>query len=121
MGSLSRGGLEERQYPMKVNMTVRRTVLGLVVELWGIVRPAGAQTCQLALLGSGWNGPNDLVPALTVFDDGTGPALYAGGEFVTAGGELALRAARWNGAQWAGVGAGTNNAVFALTSFDDGT
>ena len=29
---------------------------------------------------------NDDVRALTVFDDGTGPALYAGGTFTIAGG-----------------------------------
>ncbi|MCO6436111.1 MAG: hypothetical protein J5J06_03395 [Phycisphaerae bacterium] len=40
--------------------------------------------------GSNWSplgtGMNDAVRAFTVFDDGSGPALYAGGEFTTAGG-----------------------------------
>jgi hypothetical protein len=35
------------------------------------------------------------VYALTVFDDGTGPALYAGGEFTTAGGTPASYIAAW--------------------------
>lgn len=43
--------------------------------------------------------------AFATFDDGTGPALYAGGRF-TRSGAIATRAvARWNGSGWAGVGA----------------
>jgi hypothetical protein len=37
------------------------------------------------------------VGALTVFDDGSGPALYAGGTFVTAGGVTVSRIAKWDG------------------------
>ena len=36
-----------------------------------------------------------LVMTLAVFDDGTGPALYAGGRFTSAGGVPALRIAKW--------------------------
>ena len=36
--------------------------------------------------GFGVPGMNSTVVALTVFDDGTGAALYAGGSFTTAGG-----------------------------------
>jgi hypothetical protein len=35
------------------------------------------------------------VNALTVFDDGSGPALVAGGQFTTAGGVPANRIAQW--------------------------
>jgi hypothetical protein len=38
---------------------------------------------------------NDAVSALTVFDDGTGPALYAGGSFYSAGESLANYIAAW--------------------------
>jgi hypothetical protein len=63
------------------------------------------------------------VPALAVFDDGTGPALYAGGNFVQAGGVPARSIAKWNGAAWAPVGVEMHNdcTVFALAVFDDGT
>ncbi|MFH0983157.1 MAG: hypothetical protein V2A79_16680 [Planctomycetota bacterium] len=67
---------------------------------------------------------NFLVYALTVFDDGTGPALYAGGDFTTAGGVTASRIAKWNpGApgQWSALGSGMSSCVYALTVFDDGT
>ncbi len=61
------------------------------------------------------------VHALTVFDDGTGAALYAGGWFTMAGGVAANRIAKWNGTQWSPLGSGMNNEVDALTVFNDGT
>jgi hypothetical protein len=67
---------------------------------------------------------------LEVFDDGTGPALYTGGQFIEAGGVEANRIARWNGAEWSGLeSAGWNGisdgssfgTVEALAIFDDGS
>jgi len=73
-------------------------------------------------LGSGVGGvPSPYVVALTVFDDGGGPALFAGGNFTTAGGSAANRVAKWNGTSWGPLGSGTNNLVRALTVFDDGS
>ncbi len=66
-------------------------------------------------------GVNDYVQALAVFDDGSGPALYAGGQFTTAGGQAANRIAKWNGSSWSPLGSGVNNYVYALAAFDDGT
>jgi len=60
------------------------------------------------------------VYALTVFDDGTGPALYAGGGFTSAGGVAANNIAKWNGASWSALGSGLDDDVIALTVFDDG-
>jgi hypothetical protein len=62
---------------------------------------------------------NGVVLALAVFDDG-GEALYAGGEFTTAGGNIANRIARWNGSSWSPLESGMNAWVGALTVFDDG-
>jgi hypothetical protein len=68
---------------------------------------------------------DDYVLALTVVDDGTGPALYVGGYFTTAGGVPANKIAKWDGAQWSTLGSGMDGpivpGVFALTVFDDGT
>ena len=61
------------------------------------------------------------VSALTTFDDGSGPALYAGGDFVTAAGVTVNRIARWDGSSWSALGNGVNLWVFALTVFDDGS
>jgi hypothetical protein len=61
------------------------------------------------------------VYALAVFDDGGGPALYAGGSFTIAGGVGANRIAKWNGSNWSALGLGMGGPdVRALTVFDDG-
>jgi len=78
--------------------------------------------------GSSWStvgGPvygawkND-VNALHGFDDGSGPALYAGGSFSMAGGVSANNVAKWDGLFWSPLGGGIDGEVRALTSFDDG-
>ena len=70
-------------------------------------------------------GMSDAVLTLVVHDDGTGPALYAGGAFLSAGLTLANHVARWNGSFWTPLsgpsGTGVNNIVWSLTSFDDGS
>jgi hypothetical protein len=71
-----------------------------------------------ALTKSGVGGP---VNALATFDDGRGPALYAGGEFLDVPGVAASRIARWNGSSWEALGSGLNDEVLALTAFDDGS
>jgi hypothetical protein len=82
----------------------------------GIAKWDGAQWAPLD------SGTNNDVYAMTVFDDGTGMALYAGGFFTTAGGVAADRIAKWDGTQWAPLGSGLDGGtVQALTTFDDGT
>ena len=76
-------------------------------------------------LGSGMAGNAPVVEALEVFDDGTGPALYAAGAFSSAGGTPAAALARWNGSSWSAVGGGLGSAAnaphaYALCVFDDG-
>ena len=60
------------------------------------------------------------IDALAIYDDGTGPALYAAGSFTTIGGIPARYLARWDGQQWAEAGGGMQNAVADLLVFDDG-
>ncbi len=75
--------------------------------------------------GTGQNDPYPFegVADLNVFDDGSGsgPALYAGGAFTSAGGIAASRIARWDGVSWSALGSGMNDGVFALAVFDDGS
>ncbi len=74
-------------------------------------------------LGDGLTGSIPTASALCVYDDGNGPALYAGGDFTVAGGVPARNLAKWDGAQWSAVGGSVNTiggAVRALTVFDDG-
>jgi len=78
--------------------------------------------------GSAWTsvrggtGNSGAVYAMTVFDDGTGKALYVGGDFQSTGGHLVNKIAKWNGSSWAdlGGGVGSSGVVSALTAFDDG-
>jgi hypothetical protein len=74
-------------------------------------------------LGSGIEVGQGLVVVLGVFDDGSGPALYAGGWFTAAGGVPADNIAKWDGKGWSPVGggiAGKDALVFALATHDDG-
>ncbi|MBI5765222.1 MAG: immunoglobulin domain-containing protein [Planctomycetes bacterium] len=78
-------------------------------------------------VGGGVGGTYPFVYCLKVYDDGAGPALYAGGMFSSAGGIPASFVAKWDGSKWSAVGGGiaghysSNSAgVFSLTDFDDG-
>ncbi len=71
--------------------------------------------------------PGTLAPIydLVVFDDGTGAALYAGGDFNSAGGVPVNNIARWDGTAWHDVGGGviggTDTAIRAMAVYDDGS
>jgi hypothetical protein len=77
------------------------------------------------LIGPSGTGSDDWVRALAVFDDGSGPALYAGGDFALAGGVTVNRVSRWDGTGWSDLtgpyGTGTSDRVSAFAVFDDGS
>ncbi|MBI1381498.1 MAG: hypothetical protein GC161_10485 [Planctomycetaceae bacterium] len=68
-------------------------------------------------LGQGLMG--GTVRALLVHDDGSGPKLFAGGDFEMSGQISVSRIARWDGTTWSGVTFGMNGSVFALASFEE--
>ncbi|MFH1746219.1 MAG: hypothetical protein ABIG44_04165 [Planctomycetota bacterium] len=83
--------------------------------------------------GDGWSAVGDStedlgsIRALLSFDDGGGPALYAGGFFTSIGGVEVKHIARWDGVSWSPVGSGTPNTapgiwgiVHTLAAYDDG-
>jgi len=78
----------------------------------------GTTWSSVAPGGSG--GTDGFVHELWVLDDGSGPALYAAGDFQTAGGVPANRIARWNGTSWSPLGSGIECCVLGLAVFDDG-
>ena len=100
---------------------------GLALYAGGDFTIAGGVTAHRV---AKWNGHNwsplgsgveqGSVNALAVFDDGSGPALYVGGSFGTAGGVAASRIARWNGSSWSALGQGVSNAVVSMLVHDDG-
>ncbi|MFN0242918.1 MAG: hypothetical protein ACKVWV_08520 [Planctomycetota bacterium] len=73
-------------------------------------------------LGSGITAPGDLasVNAMLVFDDGSGPALYVGGDFTVAGGVPVENLARWDGSSWSAVGT-TAGSIGCMVIHDDGS
>jgi len=78
--------------------------------------------------GSAWSpllgGTNDGVHDLRVFDDGSGPALYATGVFTEVYNQTKVTAnyvARWNGQEWSALDTGFNATGEALAIFRDGT
>ena len=66
------------------------------------------------------NGLNQDVLAFAIYDDGTGPALYAAGWFTLAGNEPMSRIVRWRNGAWEPVGGGINGPVNALVVLDHG-
>jgi len=75
------------------------------------------------LAGPGGNGTNDYVEALAVHDDGSGPGLYAGGRFTTAGDLLVNNVARWDSDGWSALGGapvGVSGRVCTLASYAGG-
>ena len=61
------------------------------------------------------------INALAIYDDGSGPALYAAGSFSNAGGNAASNIAKWNGSSWSALGSGLNFPVLTLAVYDDGS
>jgi len=95
----------------------------------------GVQSRSIARFdGRSWSSPDGgvggqavIVRALEVFDDGSGPGLYVGGAFDTAGSDEieANNIARWDGRQWSPLGAGVagigiGGGVFGLSASDGG-
>lgn len=109
---------------------------GPAIYATGEFTTAGAQTanCIAKWDGSAWlpligpageglfGGSTPLGASLAVFDDGSGPALYVGGRFTSAGGLPAASIARWNGAVWESLPTIENTQIIlALEVFDDGS
>ena len=64
-------------------------------------------------------GLNGTVDTLAVFDDGSGAALFAGGNLVSTSGVRFL--VKWEGGEWVSVGGSVNNSVHDLVVYDDGS
>ncbi len=80
--------------------------------------------------GEGWNlleqSLDGTVYALAVYNDGHGPALYAGGSFALAGSPVQVNLARyrWDGAEWSWETVSpksTDGPIYAMAVYDDGS
>jgi trimeric autotransporter adhesin len=72
-------------------------------DQWGVPLNGGADAHVFTLLATDAVAPN---------------SLYVGGAFQWAGGVLANRVARWDGAAWSALGSGTSGEVRALYPYD---
>ena len=62
---------------------------------------------------------NDAVYTLDVYDDGSGPALFIGGQVASIGGVAVSNFAKWDGQEWSAPAAGGMDAnVLELTTID---
>ncbi len=75
---------------------------------------------SLVAIPGGFTHPAGVDLGLSVFDDGNGESLYAGGRFLTASGQPANHIAKWDGSNWQEIGGGLDDFVTALFTFDDG-
>jgi hypothetical protein len=78
--------------------------------------------------GSAWSGvgnepggASDSVLAFAEFDEGSGPRMFAGGNFTRIGGQPLTHVARREDTGWSSVGGGMNERVRAFIVHDDGT
>ncbi len=93
----------------------------LVIPLLSLmVAPVYAEVpCQPVWTAVGSGVPAEgQVRSLTVFDDGSGPALYAGGVFETMDGLTVNHIAKWDGETWSSVGGGVSDGSWAATRVD---
>ena len=75
-------------------------------------------------VGQGMTGSLGVINSMAVYDDGSGPALYAGGRFDEMNGIPIINIARWNGQTWSAVGnpgLAPQTEVRQLRVVDDGT
>ena len=93
-------------------------LFGILGAVFFAAAPASAQCIDQWLPGEGLPGLNGDVGAVAVYDDGTSPALYVGGEFSVVGNVLASNIAKWDGTQWQPLGSGMNDEVRALTVYN---
>jgi hypothetical protein len=106
-----------------------------LVLVASVVPDGTAEAAGPAMFAGGGGGPDyrwestfagpgldDTVAAAVVWDDGSGPALYVAGLFLTAGDRRVNRIARWDGERWSALagpsGTGTNGPVSALAVYD---
>ena len=69
-------------------------------------------------------GPNAEVTSSAIFDDGTGAALYIGGEFRDVEGVVSPGLAKWDGTSWQspdiGIAVENLDAIRSMAAYDDG-
>jgi surface protein len=123
--TLLKGDSVMRIIPRRANNAI--VLIGLILLLGVVTNTAAATGDQFPqmLPPNQWNplngptgtGMDDHVLALTT---DSASNLYAGGEFLNAGGVIANHVAKWDGVQWSALGTGINGYVWALATDNAG-
>src|SRR5690349_4035157 len=100
-----------------MNIQCFRALLGTLAL---VASPAGAQ-CPDFSTEFGIPGGLPNANCLLRFDDGSGPAMYLGGQFTNLNGAGIDNIARWDGNTLSGLGTGVNGTVDQMCSFDGGS
>ncbi len=122
------GGLTRTSgFTQVLNMTTWDDGSGPALYVGGRFNIAGGVAVSTNIAkwdGSSWSsmgsGFDADVQEIAVYDDGTGEALYAMGNFNMVGTRPVSRIAKWNGTDWEAVGDGTNNTIFGAFVHDYG-
>jgi len=92
----------------------------LVGAMTGVLH-GGVDPCENSWLSNTFtDNVNGAVVDMARFDDGDGEAMYVGGTFTFAGGQVVNRVVRWDGDTWSALAGGLNGDVLALAVYDDG-
>lgn len=90
------------------------------IRVNSIGRWDGTSWSPLALGVGNPTDTNGSVYAMAVHDDGSGSALYVGGDFFGASGVTVNHIARWDGANWSPLGNGLAERVWSMAVYDEG-
>lgn len=85
----------------------------------GLARFDGTSWRAFGPVGVGDANPG--VSSMTVWDDGSGLALYISGTFTNVNGVPATNIARWDGVQWTSLGLGLGSGALCMKGFNDGS
>jgi trimeric autotransporter adhesin len=107
----------------------RLILLSLALALLPSAQPAVAQTYTWLPTFGGYPGADAAVWTFHEHDDGSGPALYMGGDFKSVAGYPASGIAKWDGVRWSTLHHGVSTTpsgswtkgVRALITHDDGS
>ena len=110
-----------------IHMTAWDDGSGMALYAGGTFNRSGAAVISQNVAkwdGTQWTSMGDgfgsTVQELVVFDDGTGEALYALGNFTDSGPTPVNHIAKWNGTKWEAVGDGVDGNAFGAFVYDAG-
>lgn len=104
--------------PSRSRITSRILALAMALLISNLV--AHGQCMEWSPVFDPQHDANNRIQELAVLDDGTGMALFVGGDQFGVGGVPAHRVSKFQNGIWSGLGYGTNDTVLSFESYDSG-